>query len=73
MINGQLLAGQTEDVLRSPGINFTLAKDDPVAALFKRNFAVLHPLLNIRRREVQISGHPIKVEQLERHKKTRAL
>ena len=33
---------------------------------------ILHPLVNVRGREVQITGHPVKVEQLERHK-TRAL
>jgi hypothetical protein len=68
MINGQLLAGQTENALRSPSINFALAKNNPVAAFFKRNFAVLHPLFNVRGREVQIIGDPVKVKQSEWHK-----
>ena len=67
VIIGQLLAVGTEDLLRGPRVNFALAKDDPVAALFKRNFAVLHPPLDVRGCEVQIIGDPVKIKQLERH------
>jgi hypothetical protein len=68
MIIRQPRAGQTENALRGPGINVALAKDNPVAPFFKGNFAVLHPLLNVRGREVQIIGDLVKVEQLKWHK-----
>ena len=61
------LAGQTEDALRSPGINFVLAKDDPVAAFFKRNLAVLDPPLDVGAGQVQIPGSFFKIEQLIWH------
>jgi hypothetical protein len=59
---------QTEYALGSPGIKVAFAEDDPAAAFFKWNLAVLHPPLDIGAGQVQIPGRFFKVEHLIWHK-----
>ena len=63
----QTLFRQAEDALGSPRINVALAEDDPPAAPFKWNLAVLHTPLDIGIGQVQIPGNFFKIEQLIWH------
>ena len=67
VVGNQPLVGQSQDALRGPDINLAPAEHNALAAPFERNFAVLHPPLNVGGREVQIAGNGREIEKFGSH------
>jgi len=66
----QPLAGEAEEVLGSPKVNFVLGKNDPASAFLVRNLVAFDAFLDVSRGQVQILRDSVKTENLIGHSET---